>query len=113
MVTALAVTQEVLLKQPMRDIMAELGVSRATAHRILGTLESRGYVEHVPADHVWRLGPTLTELAAGFDSTSILQMAAPAMADLLATTRETVNLALLRRNLLVWGASFDGAHALR
>jgi DNA-binding IclR family transcriptional regulator len=62
---------------------------------------------------VWRLGPTVSELAAGFDANSIIQLAAPAMADLRATSRETVNLAVLRRSVLVWAASFDGAYALR
>ncbi|GAA3696490.1 IclR family transcriptional regulator [Streptomyces iranensis] len=95
------------------DVMSDLGVSRATAHRILGTLEGRGYVEHVREDHVWRLGPAITELTAGLDSTSIMQLAAPAMADLRATSRETVNLAVLQRNQLVCAASFDSAHALR
>lgn len=95
------------------DVMAELGVSRATAFRIMVTLERRGYVEHVRNEHVWRLGPAVAELAAGMDSTSIMQLAAPALADLRATTRETVNLAVLHRTRVVWAASFDGAFALR
>ena len=95
------------------DVMAQLGVSRATAFRIMATLESRGYVEHVREGRVWRLGPAVAELAAGLDSTSIMQLAAPALADLRATTRETVNLGVLHRSRLVWAASFDGAYALR
>lgn len=95
------------------ELMAELSISRATAHRVLGTLESRGYVEHARAEHVWRLGPAVAELAAELDSTSVMQLAAPALADLRESTRETVNLAVLQRNLLVYVASFDGAHALR
>lgn len=93
--------------------MAELGVSRATAFRIMATLESRGYVEHDREGRVWRLGPAVAELAAGLDSTSIMQLAAPALADLRAATRETVNLGVLHRRRLVWAASFDGAYALR
>jgi IclR family acetate operon transcriptional repressor len=95
------------------ELMSDLGVSRATAHRIMGTLETRGYVEHVREDHTWRLGPAAAALASGFDSASIMQLAAPAMADLRKLSRETVNLAVLQRNRLVWAASFDGAHALR
>ncbi|WP_033289454.1 IclR family transcriptional regulator [Amycolatopsis jejuensis] len=95
------------------DVMEDLGVSRATAHRILGSLQSRGYVEHVRDERLWRLGPAVTELAAGFDATSIMQLAAPAMAELRSTSRETVNLAVVQRNRLVWAASFDGAYALR
>jgi IclR family acetate operon transcriptional repressor len=95
------------------DVTEELGVSRATAFRLMVTLERRGYVEHVRGEHVWRLGRAVAELAAGLDSASIIQLAAPALADLRATTRETVNLAGLHRNRLVWDASFDGAYALR
>ncbi|MBA2695127.1 MAG: IclR family transcriptional regulator [Actinobacteria bacterium] len=95
------------------DVMDALEVSRATAFRILATLETRGYVQHVRDQHVWRLGPSVGELAVGLDSTSIMQLAAPALADLRATSRETVNLAVLHRNRVVWAASFDGAFALR
>lgn len=55
----------------------------------------------------------MAELAAGFDSASIIQLAAPAMADLRAVSRETVNLGVVQRNRLVWAASFDGAYSLR
>ncbi|MET0455348.1 MAG: IclR family transcriptional regulator, partial [Mycobacterium sp.] len=95
------------------ELMSDLGVSRATAHRIMSTLETRGYVEHVLEDRSWRLGPASAELATGFDSASIMQLAAPAMADLRKLSGETVNLAVLQRNRMVWAASFDGAHALR
>lgn len=95
------------------ELMDDLGVSRATAHRIMGTLESRGYVEHDREERTWRLGPAVAELAAGFDSASIIQLAAPAMADLRAVSRETVNLGVVQRNRLVWAASFDGAYSLR
>jgi len=68
------------------DLITELGISRATAFRIMGTLESRGYAEHSRDERLWRLGPVVTELAAGFDSTSIMQLAAPALADLRRTS---------------------------
>lgn len=95
------------------EVMEELGVSRATAFRLMVTLERRGYVEHVRGERVWRLGHAVGELAAGLDSASVIHLAAPALADLRAATRETVNLAGLHRNRLVWDASFDGAYALR
>lgn len=95
------------------ELVDDLGVSRATAFRILTTLERRGYVEHARAERAWRLGPAVAELAAGLDSTSIMQLAAPALADLRSTSRETVNLAVIQRNRVVWAASFDGAYALR
>jgi DNA-binding IclR family transcriptional regulator len=95
------------------EVMERLDVSRATVFRIVSVLESRGYVEHVTDGRTWRLGRAIEELATSLDSTSVLQLAAPGLADLRATTRETVNLALLQRSQVVWAASFDGAHALR
>lgn len=97
----------------VNDLTGHLGVSRATAFRLMVTLENRGYVEHVPDKHLWRLGPVVAELASTVDSPSIAQFAAPALADLRASTLETVNLAVLQRNRLVWAASVTGAHALR
>ncbi|MFD9697578.1 IclR family transcriptional regulator [Lentzea sp. NPDC059081] len=95
------------------DVMTSLGVSRATAFRIMVALETRGYVEHLPDSPLWKLGPAVAELAATLDSTFITQIAAPALADLRATSLETVNLALLQRNRMVWAASVPSAHSLR
>lgn len=95
------------------DVMNEFGVSRATAFRIMVTLETRGYVEHVPDSPLWKLGPGIAELASTLDTTFITQMAAPALADLRAQSLETINLALLQRNRMVWAASVPGAHSLR
>ena len=39
------------------EIANHLGVSRATAFRVITALESHGYVEHDRAEHVFRLGP--------------------------------------------------------
>ena len=52
-------------------------------------------------------------LAERSDTSSVLRLAAPAMAELRASTGETVNLALLRRGTIVYAAIFDGVHALR
>ena len=37
-------------------IAAELGLSKATAYRLLSTLEERGYVERSPGSRDYRLG---------------------------------------------------------
>ena len=97
----------------LADLAEELEVSRATAFRVLASLQSRGYVEHARAERVYRLGHAVRALAERSDTSSVLRLAAPAMAELRASTGETVNLALLRRGTIVYAAIFDGVHALR
>jgi IclR family acetate operon transcriptional repressor len=95
------------------ELVTELDVSRATAFRIMVTLEARGFVEHVPDRHVWRLGRTIGELAATLDSDDLVQMVDPALADLHAMGGETINLATIHRNRVIWAATVDSIHALR
>ena len=95
------------------EFAEHLGVSRATAFRALATLQRRGYVDHVRAEHVYRLGPQLRALASKSGSSSIVRLGGLAMADLRALTGETVNLALLRRGTIAYVAIFEGTHALR
>lgn len=95
------------------DFADRLGVSRATAFRVLTTLQRRGYVDHVRANHVYRLGPQMRALAARSGSSSVIRLAALAMTDLRGLTGETVNLALLRRGVIAYVAIFEGVHALR
>lgn len=95
------------------EVIKELGTSRATAFRMLATLQSRGYVEHVRSGRVYRLGSAARSLVAQSDNSSIIDLAAPAMEHLRALTSETVNLGLLRRGRIVYGAMLEGAYALR
>jgi IclR family acetate operon transcriptional repressor len=95
------------------EIMKMLGVSRATAFRIMVTLEARGYAVHSPTEHVWRLGPRVSALASSLESGSLVQAAATAMSGLHRETGETVNLAVLRRRRIIWAAAIEGIHPLR
>jgi DNA-binding IclR family transcriptional regulator len=95
------------------EVAEALAVSRATAFRILGSLQSLGYVEHVRAERVYRIGYAVRALASKSDASSVLQLAAPTMAELRAATGETVNLALIRRGKIAYASILDGVHALR
>ena len=97
----------------LAELATELEISRATAFRILAALQNHGYVEHARAERSYRLGPALGALAARSDSTSVIDLAALAMAHLRVLTPETINLALLRRGRLVYVSILDGAHLLR
>lgn len=90
-----------------------LDTSRATAFRLLKTLQDRGYVEHYPAESLYRLGPAAQLLADRSGSQSLVRAAQPALRDLAAETGETVNLALMRAAHLTYVEIVDGRHALR
>lgn len=95
------------------EVVTELSTSRATAFRMLAALQTRGYVEHVRSGRVYRLGSAVKVLADRSDATSIIDLAGPAMEQLCASTSETINLALLRRGRIVYGAIREGSHTLR
>jgi DNA-binding IclR family transcriptional regulator len=95
------------------DIRDHLGVSRATAFRVIAALQGRGYAEHVPGSHQYRLGPSLLDMAKNAELSSVVELAAPAMAELRRVTGETVNLAVLRQGRITYVAIFEGSYALR
>lgn len=95
------------------ELAEALETSRATAFRVLTTLQQRGYVEHSRTGHVYRLGPQIQALAAQSEAVSAVRLSAGAMSDLRAATGETVNLGLHRRGVIAYVAIYDGLHALR
>jgi IclR family transcriptional regulator, acetate operon repressor len=97
----------------LAELPGLLGVSRATAFRVLTTLQQRGYIEHLRDSSTYRLGPGSVILAARSQTASIVRRAEPVMAELRHVTGETVNLALFRGGQLVYVAIFDGSHAMR
>jgi IclR family acetate operon transcriptional repressor len=97
----------------LAEVARELDTSRATAFRVLATLQARGYVEHVRAARVYRLGPALQALASSSTVAIVPRLAAPAMAALRVSTGETINLGVVRRGRIVYVAILDGVHALR
>jgi IclR family acetate operon transcriptional repressor len=97
----------------LSEVVSELGISRATAFRVLATLQSRGYVHHARSEQVYRLGPALQEVVATSGTSSVVRVAAPAMAALRAETGETVNLATVQRWRIAYVSILYGVHALR
>lgn len=97
----------------LADLPAPLGVSRATAYRILSQLQDRGYVEHDREAHRYSLGASAVALAARSKSASLISTAEPALNRLNAETQETVNLAVLQGGRLVYVRIIEGGYALR
>ncbi len=79
-----------------------LGVHKATAFRLLATLEEHGLVEQNPETERYRLGPGLLRLAgAAASGMDLVRQARPVLERLADETRETVNLAVLAGDRVV------------
>lgn len=97
----------------LAELAHELGASRATMFRLLGTLQRRGYVEHVRSERSYRLGAGVMNLAAGGYESTFIRAAAPFMGELRSLSGETVNLAVYQRGMVTYVAVFEGLHKLR
>ena len=74
------------------ELAARIGAGKATAHRLVKTLEARGYVVQ-NADSTYRLGPRCLYLAQGVEAGLDLRTAAlPMLAGLRERTGETAQL---------------------
>jgi DNA-binding IclR family transcriptional regulator len=77
----------------------ELGVARSTAHRLLTTLKSRGFVTQDKPNGAYRLGPVLHEIAlASIGRMDIRRTAVAVLETLRTSTRETASLLFLEGN---------------
>ena len=72
------------------------GLPRATALRMIQTLEQEGFLLRIPGDDRVLLGPELLRLARNTDEQLLLrEVSGPIMSDLVATLRETVTLSVV------------------
>ena len=96
------------------DVAVQVGVSRSTAHRLLGTMVGRGFVAQDPLTRNYLLGPFLTEM--GVQPTAIaaiIERSRPYLAELSAEVRETVQLQVLEGNRCRFVAGIDGQQQLK
>jgi DNA-binding IclR family transcriptional regulator len=106
-VERVAVTLEVLAGSPegvgVTTVARVLGVHKATASRLLGTLALRGLVERDPTSRLYRLGARLVSIAGGaVHRLPIVSQARSELEQLTALTSETSNLAVLDRFHVVY-----------
>ena len=72
------------------------GLPRATALRMIQTLEQEGFLLRIPGDDRVLLGPELLRLARNTDEQLLLrEVSGPIISDLVATLRETVTLSVV------------------
>jgi DNA-binding IclR family transcriptional regulator len=87
----------------LTEISERVGMHKSTVHRLLGTLESRQFVQRDPGLGTYHLGLRLLEMAnTVLQSNSIQDTARPHLARLVADWRETADLAVLNGSDVVY-----------
>jgi len=93
------------------DLAARAGLPLPTAHRLIRALASRGYVRQLPG-RGYALGPKLIRL--GDVATNLIgAWAAPHLANLVAKSGETANMAVLDGAMAVYVAQVPSPHSMR
>lgn len=97
------------------EVARHCGLSRPTAYRLLNTLLNRGYVTPDRSqEEKYRLGYKILELSKSLlDSVELRQQALPFLQDLSRTVNETVHLAVLDRNEVVYIEKVESNQAVR
>jgi DNA-binding IclR family transcriptional regulator len=94
--------------------MKELGLSRSTVNRLLGTLALERFVEHDRSDQSYLPGPALVAVSASIAQTQEPRVSLrDALSDLATSTRETVHLAVLRDTEVFYLDSIESEQAVR
>lgn len=77
----------------LRDLCRRTGINKATAHRLLATLVSKGFVYQQPEDSSYQLGATSIKVGqAAFHARGYLRRLLPVVQELAALTGETVSI---------------------
>lgn len=96
----------------LSQIAGRTGLARSTVHRLIGALETEGFVVAASPNGRFRLGPTITALAAAAERNFTLDFH-PAMARLSRAVNETVDLAVLEHDQARFVHQIPAAQRLR
>lgn len=95
------------------EVAEALSVHKSTASRLLATMRSEGYVTRSAVTGKYSLGIRLVELAkAKLDQFDVRAYARPYMEELSQRTEETIHLAILEQDKLVYIDKIDTTHLL-
>jgi len=103
---ALALMQAIADASPQGDTVAELalacGINRATAWRLLVTLEDHGMVDRDPATNRYQIGYTVARLAAASGTGGLVRRTHHVLEQVCVQTGEVASLAVGRRSGVVY-----------
>lgn len=95
-------------------ISHDLAMNKSTLYRFLSTLEQAGYVERESKTGRYSLGPRVVWLAAKFlETIDIRELARPTLEELSQESGETIHLAILDRDEVVYIDKIDGRQAVQ
>jgi IclR family acetate operon transcriptional repressor len=97
----------------LNQIAASLRMPKATAFRILKTLELLGYVEYNETGETYCLSERARNLGYPTISSVLVRLARPVMMRLVAEFEQTVNLAVVEMDRLVYKAAQEGLRSVR
>lgn len=107
---------EILCEQPgdcsLAGLTSATGLAKPTVHRIVSDLMELGYVGHASGGAYYLTGK-LRRLTLPMDCRSLAVAAEPVLRKLHEQTAETVNLAVCRRERVVYLRVLESAHSLR
>lgn len=96
------------------DVAEALGVSSATAHRVLSSLKTHGFLRQPPGSPRYLPGPAVLRLARRVSFERMLRMiTTPHMQTLCQELKETINLEILVGADVLFLASAEDHHRLR
>jgi len=96
------------------DASRTLGVAPSTAHRLISMLQYHGFVEQDPRSKAYRAGAALAQIGlAVVRAMDVRAIARPVMERLSSDLGETVHLAVLDRNEVIFLDSVESRHIVR
>ncbi len=97
----------------LKEIAAQSGLNKSTAHRFLTHLEVEGYLFRDGTGN-YMLGPKMQRLGSGINfQTTLCKMCRPILEDLWTVTGETVNLAVLDGTDVLYLDVIESLHTFR
>jgi DNA-binding IclR family transcriptional regulator len=96
----------------LAELAAEVGLAKSTAHRLLQSLCSLGYMSN-EGSGIYKQTPLFRQLASGFDDQRLVRLAQPHMLELQRVTGETVNLGVMRMERIVYLHVLESPQPLR
>ena len=96
----------------LAELAATTGISKPTAHRVLRSLIALGYVAAVGGG-AYQLTGKLRQLSLGPTDRWLASLGDPVLHGLRKQTGETINLAVLRYNRILYVSILESEHALR
>ena len=98
----------------LSDLAKRVGLAPSSAYRLLQTLAARHYVEFLERDQLWAIGVEAFRTGQAFQRRySIASVGRPILADLVAQSGETANIAIFEGGEIVFVAQVESPEPIR